>query len=178
MSQTQSAAQPMTQTQATSPEAPADDRRLTPRILLRAVSIGEAITWALLLTGMFLKYVTQTTDVLVSVGGSLHGAMFMVYLVVTAFVGINQRWPWWMFGLGWFAAIPPFATLVYDWWAERRGALEGGWREAPSKGLSLQRIVRWFVDRPITMSAAVIVLAVVILTGSLSGALVGPTGAH
>ncbi|PPF43170.1 hypothetical protein C5B85_14575 [Pseudoclavibacter sp. AY1F1] len=168
----------MTQTTASSPATEADDRRLTPRVLLRAVSIGEAITWALLLTGMFLKYVTQTTDLLVSVGGSLHGAMFMVYLVVTAFVGINQRWPWWMFGLGWFAAIPPFATLVYDWWAERRGALEGGWRDAPANGFSLQRIVRWFVDRPITMSVAVIVLAVVILTGSLSGALVGPTGTH
>ena len=84
----------MTQAEATTPGTTAHGRHLTPRILLRAVSIGEAITWALLLTGMFLKYVTQTTDLLVSVGGSLHGAMFMVYLVVTAFVGINQRWPW------------------------------------------------------------------------------------
>jgi len=34
---------------------------MNPKILFRRVAIAEAITWALLLAGMFLKYVTETT---------------------------------------------------------------------------------------------------------------------
>src|SRR5690606_12890209 len=43
-------------------------------------------------------------------------------------VGVNQRFSWLMCALVLLAAIPPFATLLFDWWAERRGLLEGDWR--------------------------------------------------
>ena len=35
---------------------------MTPRLLFRRLAFAEAVTWALLLTGMFLKYVTETTE--------------------------------------------------------------------------------------------------------------------
>jgi hypothetical protein len=35
---------------------------MSPRRLFRIVAVAEAITWAMLLTGMFLKYVTETTE--------------------------------------------------------------------------------------------------------------------
>ncbi|MGB0102027.1 MAG: DUF3817 domain-containing protein, partial [Nocardioides sp.] len=46
---------------------------MSPLHLFRRVAIAEAITWALLLTGMFLKYVTETTELGVQVFGMVHG---------------------------------------------------------------------------------------------------------
>ncbi|MEH6624481.1 MAG: DUF3817 domain-containing protein, partial [Dietzia maris] len=54
----------------------------------------EAFTWAGLLAGMFLKYVTGTTDVGVSIFGALHGGMFLIYLAIALITAITLRWPW------------------------------------------------------------------------------------
>lgn len=101
---------------------------MTPKRLLRTVSIAEAVTWAILLAGMALKYGAHTADWLVTVGGSLHGAVFLSYLFCGLLVGVNQRFGWGALVLGGLASVPPFATLLYDWWAERRGLLDGEWR--------------------------------------------------
>ncbi len=57
-----------------------------------ARAVAEAITWALLLTGMFLKYVTETTELGVQVFGMVHGVVFIAYCLVTVLVAIDQRW--------------------------------------------------------------------------------------
>lgn len=169
---------------------------MTPSALLRTVSIGEAITWALLLTGMWLKYGVQSTDLLVTIAGSLHGAMFISYLACGLLIGVNQRWPWHMFVLGFLSAIPPFATLLFDWWAERRGMLAGGWRTqpvavradgsttagtagaggAPGHDLAwrpaplgfLDPALRWATRHPITLVAIVVAVSTVAVTLSLT----------
>lgn len=56
----------------------------------------EAFTWAGLLVGMFLKYVTETTDVGVSIFGALHGGMFLIYAAVALVTAIALKWPWWL----------------------------------------------------------------------------------
>src|SRR5690606_20883934 len=66
-----------------------DNEGMSPRRLFRTVAIAEAITWALLLTGMFLKDVTETTELGVRVGGMLHGVVFVAYVVVTVVVAID-----------------------------------------------------------------------------------------
>lgn len=101
---------------------------MTPKRLLALVSIAEACTWAILLFGMLVKYGFGGTGLIVTFGGSLHGAAFIAYLFVGLIVGVNQRFTWLQFVLGGLAAIPPFATLLFDWWAARRGLLEGDWR--------------------------------------------------
>ncbi|GGA65704.1 hypothetical protein GCM10011490_15460 [Pseudoclavibacter endophyticus] len=101
---------------------------MTPKLLLRTASIAEAVTWALLLIGMLVKYGFDGTGMIVTIGGSLHGAVFIAYLFCGFIVGVNQRFSWLMCALVLLAAIPPFATLLFDWWAERRGLLEGDWR--------------------------------------------------
>lgn len=83
----------------------------------------EAFTWAGLLAGMFLKYVTETTDEIVSVFGALHGGMFLIYLVVTIVAGIILRWRWWEIVLTLLAAIPPLVTILAEVWLRRRGSL-------------------------------------------------------
>ena len=56
---------------------------MSPRTVFRRVAIAEAVTWALLLTGMFLKYVTETTELGVRVFGMVHGVVFIAYCLTT-----------------------------------------------------------------------------------------------
>src|SRR5690606_26156654 len=66
----------------------------------------EAATWAGLLLGMFLKYVTGTTDLGVWLFGRLHGAAFLLYVVVAVVAGMRLRWPMWALLVALLAAVP------------------------------------------------------------------------
>ena len=92
---------------------------MTPALMFRRVAVAEAITWALLLTGMFLKYVTGTTELGVRVFGMLHGVVFVAYGVVTLVVAVDQRWRPGRTLAGLACAVPPFATVPFDRWLER-----------------------------------------------------------
>ena len=85
----------------------------------------EAITWAGLLIGMFLKYVVEATELGVWLFGRLHGAAFIVYFVVALVASIRLRWPWWCAVLAVLAAIPPLVTWPLELWFRRRGMLDG-----------------------------------------------------
>jgi integral membrane protein len=151
---------------------------VNPRTLYRTVAIAEAVTWALLLTGMFLKYVTvfrdgsslasSTTGVgelAVSVFGMVHGVVFIAYCLVTALLFVDQKWPVSRLALGLGAAVPPFATVPFERYAERAGLLGDAWRlrSAAPHGL-LERLTAWLVRRP-AQGALVGLVAVVGLTG-------------
>ena len=83
----------------------------------------EAFTWAGLLVGMFLEYVTKTTEAGVTIFGRLHGVAFLVYLAVTVVTAARLRWPPKYAIAALLAAIPPLTTLVFEAYAERRGLL-------------------------------------------------------
>ena len=91
--------------------------------LFRAIALIEALTWAGLLIGMWLKYGSQTTDSGVWLFGRLHGAAFLAYLVVTIIAWGKLRWPLWAVLLAIFAAIPPFLTIPVEILLRRRGLL-------------------------------------------------------
>lgn len=93
--------------------------------LFSAVALMEAFTWAGLLVGMYLKYVSGTTELGVWLFGRLHGAAFLLYLVVALVTGARLRWPVWALLLAILAAIPPLATLPLEYWFRRRGLLAG-----------------------------------------------------
>lgn len=88
-----------------------------------AVAFIEALTWAGLLVGMFLKYVTETTTMGVTIFGRLHGFAFIAYGVVTVLAAVRLRWPWWAALLAIVAAVPPLVTLPLEMWFRRRGLL-------------------------------------------------------
>ncbi|MDQ4052116.1 MAG: DUF3817 domain-containing protein [Actinomycetota bacterium] len=145
---------------------------MSPVVLFRRVAIAEAVTWALLLSGMFLKYVTDTTELGVRVGGMLHGVVFVAFCVTTVVVAVDQRWSIGRTLLGLVSAVPPFATVLFDWYAERRGWLTRTWRlEAGAPERSVDRLVAWLLRNPIRGLLAGVV-AVVALTGV--ALLVGP----
>lgn len=140
--------------------------------MFRTVSIAEAITWTLLLIGMFLKYVTQTTELGVRVFGTLHGAVFLAYCVTAVLVWIDQRWSARRGLLALASAIPPFATLAFDRWVERRALIENSWRlrTAEPRGL-FERLAAWALNRPVLGA----LLAVALVAALFSVALVlGP----
>ncbi len=144
---------------------------MSPRVLFRRVAVAEAVTWALLLTGMFLKYVTETTELGVRVFGLLHGVVFVAYGLTAVVVAIDQRWSLGRTALGLLAAVPPFATVVFDLLAERRGAF-GPWRlvaAAPER--AVDHPVAWLL-RHLVRGLLAGLVAVAALTGV--ALLVGP----
>ena len=94
---------------------------MSPRILFRIVAVAEALTWTFLLLAMFLKYVAQTTEALISPAGGIHGFVFLVFVVVTVFVWVNQRWSFTTGLLGLLSAVVPLTSVVFDQVMERRG---------------------------------------------------------
>jgi integral membrane protein len=138
---------------------------MTPLTLYRRVAVAEAVTWALLLAGMVLKYGTHTTDLAVRVFGMAHGVVFIAYCLSTVLVAVDQRWPRGRLLLGLVASIPPFATVLFERYAERRGALGATWRlrgSAPS-GV-LEGVAAWLLRNPLRGALAGLV-AVAVLTG-------------
>ncbi len=122
----------------------------SPARLFRTVAVAEAVTWALLLLGMVLKYVTRTTDVAVSVFGMLHGVVFLTYVVTAVVVWVDQRWSPARGVVGLLSAVPPFATILFDLGTERRGLLGSTWRlrEAGTERGRVERVVAQVVRRP------------------------------
>ncbi|MBU1802938.1 DUF3817 domain-containing protein [Nocardioides sp.] len=138
---------------------------MSPLRLFRTTAVAEAVTWALLLLGMFLKYVTETTDAAVSIFGPIHGVAFIAYGLTAILVAVDQRWSPARTALALLAAIPPFFTVLFDLLAERRGAFTAQWRLMSSEPQRpLDRPVAWLLRNP-GRGAVAGVVAVVVLTG-------------
>jgi integral membrane protein len=91
-------------------------------LLFRAVALAEAGSWLLLLGGMFVKYVGDSERG-VQMFGPVHGAVFVLYLVGVALAWRVLRWDLRTTVLALAASVPPLATLWFDRWATRSGAL-------------------------------------------------------
>lgn len=149
---------------------------MSPTRLFRVVATAEALTWAGLLTGMFLKYVTETTELGVRVFGMLHGVVFIGYCLTTLVVAVDRRWTLGRTALGLASAVPPFMTVWFDRHVERpkegHSGLGDTWRLVGEGAVRpVERPVAWLLRNPARGLAAALV-AVVALTGV--ALLVGP----
>jgi integral membrane protein len=147
---------------------------MSPRTLYRRIAIAEVVSWALLLVGMVLKYVTETTELGVRVFGMVHGVVFIAFCLITVVVAVNQRWSVKESVLGLASAVPPLLTVWFDRRMERAGRLEGGWRlghQDADPANPLERILHVLLSRP-----AVAVAVGLVAVGALTGValLVGP----
>ena len=125
-------------------------RSLGPGRLHRLLADAEAVTWALLLLGMVLKYLTHTTDLGVTVAGPIHGFVFLAYCVVTVVVGIDQRWGPRTVLLGLLSAIPPFVSIPFGRWVRRRGLTGPHWRVlAGGARTPIERALAAVLRRPV-----------------------------
>jgi integral membrane protein len=148
---------------------------VTPRRLFRLVAIAEAITWTLLIAGLLLRAGTGWA-LGVTIGGGIHGFVFLAYAATALLVGIDRRWPAGLVALAIVAAIVPYATIPLEIVLARRGRLEGDWRlerDATGDRTPLDGLVRWFLRRPVLLVFVAVVVLVAIFTVLL---LAGPPG--
>ena len=93
-------------------------------LLFKVVAVAEALSWAGLLVGMYLKHVAGTTEAGVHFFGPLHGGIFLAYVGLTLLLARSLRWSPWVALLGLACSVPPFATAVFEVWAARTGRLD------------------------------------------------------
>jgi len=95
-------------------------------LVFRVAAVAEALSWAGLLIGMFLKYVVDApNDGGVPIVGAVHGAVFVIYLVVTLAVAKPLGWRPKTVIMALLASIPPLFTWWFETWALRTGKLDG-----------------------------------------------------
>ncbi|WP_278255448.1 DUF3817 domain-containing protein [Nocardioides convexus] len=91
--------------------------------MFRVVATAEAVSWVGLLTGMYVKYLTDAGDLGVRIFGPIHGGIFVAYLLLTFLVSRVFAWSRRITLLGLACSVPPFATLTFEVWAQRTGRL-------------------------------------------------------
>lgn len=157
--------------------APVFTSSFTPRRLYRGLAFAEAVTWTLLITGMILKYGFDLAAAAATVAGFLHGTIFIAYGAASILVAMNQRWGVKLTVLAVVSAIVPYATIPFELFVDKRGLLAGPWRltatDHPKDQTPIDRLFRWFLNRPL-MFGAVLVLAVAAVLAILL--IVGPPG--
>lgn len=144
---------------------------ITPRSLFRTLAIAEAVTWTLLITGLILRSAAGL-DVAVSIGGGIHGFVFLAYGVTAVLLAVNQRWRVGVAALAIGSAVIPYATIPVELWLARTGRLDGAWRREsssdPRDGRVADRILRLVLTRPLVFTVvaavAVAVVFVILLT--------------
>lgn len=146
----------------------------TPKSLFRTLAIAEAVSWTLLITGLVLR-ATLGWNLAVTIGGGIHGFVFLSYGATAVLVALNNRWKAGPSILAIVAAVIPYATIPVELWLQRRGLLGGEWL---TDGDAVDPrwydgLLRWFLRRPWVL-ALLIALAVVGLFVVLL--LIGPPG--
>lgn len=98
----------------------------------RFISVVEAFTWAGLLVGMFFKYFTgervpeldiYPNEIGVSIFGALHGAAFVLFLILGALAARAFKWSPKVMLAAVASSIVPFATIPFEKWVARNGQL-------------------------------------------------------
>ena len=89
----------------------------------RIVAVAEALSWIGLLSGMYVKYVPETTELGVKVFGPIHGGIFIAYVVIALITARVLRWSPRTTVLALVCSIPPLATVWFERLATRNDRL-------------------------------------------------------
>ena len=148
----------------------------TPKSLFRTLAIAEAISWTLLIGGLILR-ATLDWSLAVTIGGGIHGFVFLSYGATAVLVAKNQRWGAAATAIALVSAVIPYATIPTELWLARTARLEGAWRlvptDDPRDAAWHDRLMRTLLRRPwilfLLIAAAVVAIFVVLLV-------IGPPG--
>ena len=147
-----------------------------PHSLFRALSIAEAISWTLLIAGLILR-ATAGWPLGVTIGGGIHGFVFLSYGATAILVALNNRWSAWPTVVALVSAVIPYATIPAELWLQRSGRLAAAWRleatDDPRDRTWYDRLMRWFLRRPWVLATLIAVALVVLFIVLL---IVGPPG--
>ncbi len=148
----------------------------TPLNLFRVMAVAEAISWTLLIAGIIVRATTDLA-IAVTIGGGVHGFVFLSYGATAVLVAKNQRWGAGPTVAAIASAVIPYATIPTELWLHRSGRLAGAWRlqptDDPRDAAWHDRLMRWFLARAwllaVLIAVAVVALYVVLL-------ILGPPG--
>ncbi|MCD2171245.1 MULTISPECIES: DUF3817 domain-containing protein [Microbacterium] len=148
----------------------------TPLTLFRTLAIAEAISWTLLIGGLILRAVADL-PLAVTIGGSIHGFVFLAYGATAVLVALNQRWGVGPAVVAVASAVIPYATVPTEIWLHRTGRLRGDWRldatDDPRDQRPLDRLLRFFLRRPWALALALVAAVALVFVVLL---IVGPPG--
>lgn len=139
---------------------------MTPRTLYLRLALAEMVTWTLLILGMIGKYAFGM-EWATTVGGSIHGFVFLCYAVTTVAVWTDKRWSFGTGVLGVASAVIPYATYPFERSVERRGLLAGPWRLGrdgePARTVP-ERILAFALRSPILALVVALILVTIVFT--------------
>ncbi|MBB3158839.1 integral membrane protein [Microbacterium proteolyticum] len=148
----------------------------TPLNLFRTLAIAEAVSWTLLIGGLILRAVADL-PLAVTIGGGIHGFVFLAYGATAVLVALNQRWGIGPTALAIVSAVIPYATVPTEIWLHRTGRLRGAWRldetADPRDRRPIDRMLRFFLRRPWALALALVAVVAVVFVVLL---VVGPPG--
>jgi integral membrane protein len=89
--------------------------------LFRLAAYGEAVGWTLLIIGIGLqKFVWPGSSLPVYFAGRTHGMLFFGYALAAIGLYPSLGWPRWKAVLAVAASVPPYGSLLFEWWASFR----------------------------------------------------------
>ena len=148
----------------------------SPQSLFRTLAIAEAISWTLLIGGLILRS-TQDWPLAVTIGGGIHGFVFLAYAATAVLVAKNQRWKAAPTVVAVVSAVIPYATIPVEMWLARSGRLEGAWRleetDDPRDTTWHDRLLRWALNHAWALGAVLVVAVVGLYVVLL---VIGPPG--
>lgn len=148
----------------------------TPKALFRSFAFAEAVSWTLLIAGLIIRALGGPA-LAVTIGGGIHGFVFLAYGATSILVAMNQRWRVGLTALVLVSAVIPYATLPVEWWVMKKHLLEGTWRvepgdnprDTPWHDRALRVVLRHPVIFGLLLLLAVVILYIVLL-------IIGPPG--
>lgn len=148
----------------------------TPKTLFRTLAIAEAISWTLLITALVLR-ATADLAIAVTIGGAIHGFVFLSYGATAVLVTLNNRWRPGPAIVAIVSAIVPYATIPTELWLARSGRLDGAWRTDAAADAVDRRWydapLAWFLRRPWVLALLILLAVVALFTVLL---VIGPPG--
>lgn len=144
----------------------------TPKALYTVLATAEMVTWTGLIAAMIARYGFGYDGPLFFVAGISHGTIFLAYCITAVVVGLNQRWAFGTIATALLVAIPPYATLPFDRWLDKRDKLDGPWRldhqGDPRDDAGLDRLLRFWLRHPVWFFLTITAGMAVVLTILLS----------
>jgi len=148
----------------------------SPAALFRVLAIAEACSWTLLLAGLLIRALGGPS-VAVTIGGGIHGFVFLSYGATAILVALNNRWGIGPTVVAVGSAIVPYATVPAEIWLRRSGRLAGAWRleetDDPRDRRVIDRLLRWFLRHAVLLVTLLVVAVVALYVVLL---IVGPPG--
>src|SRR5699024_12761218 len=128
-------------------------------------AIAVVVSWRPLFGGRMLR-AAHGWDIAVTIGGGIHGFIFLSYGVAAVLMAKHKRWTALPATSSIVSPVIPYATVPVDIWLQRSGRLDGDWRrtatEDPRDHTWHDRLLRWVINHALLSILLGLVIVVVV----------------